>query len=155
MRRRDLHALIDSLAPVIRGYVATALHGLQTRVTVTEQALPPLQAAFQKSMDIVADYAKENAALRERIAILEAKPPMPGPPGEPGPAGKDGDPGKPGLEYMGVFQPGKDYDKGQCVTWDGSVWHCNEPGAAFTGPRDGAKGWTLMVKRGQAGKDAK
>lgn len=99
---------------------------------------------------------RENATLRERIAVLESRPPAVGPQGEPGPAGKDGkdgEPGKPGMSYEGVYQEGKAYDAGQLVTWGGSSWHCNEP--TDTKPGDGSKAWTLMVKRGRDGKDGR
>lgn len=97
---------------------------------------------------------KELGALRERVAVVEVRPPVPGPPGEPGPAGKDGADGKdgtPGLSFEGVYQDGKSYDFGQLVTFGGSSWHCNE--ATTTKPGDGSKAWTLMVKRGRDGKD--
>jgi hypothetical protein len=91
--------------------------------------------------------------------VIETRPPQPGPPGQdgapgpPGHDGKDGADGSPGLEFCGVFLEGQTYDRGQLVTCAGSSWHCNEP--TTTRPGDGAKAWTLMVKRGRDGKDGK
>lgn len=97
--------------------------------------------------------------LRERVAVLEVRPSLPGPPGEPGPAGKDGTngldgkDGTAGLSFEGVYQEGKSYEFGHLVTWGGSSWHCNE--STTTKPGDGSKAWTLMVKRGRDGKDGR
>lgn len=95
--------------------------------------------------------------LGERMATLEARPPVPGPRGEKGEPGTDGAPGHdgrdgtPGLTYCGVYVDGRTYEKGDGVTWAGSLWHCNE--TTLTKPGDGAAAWTLMVKRGRDGKD--
>ena len=115
--------------------------------------------------DAVEPLTKALAAANERIAVLEVKPLLPGPPGKDGEPGKDGLDGKDGapglngkdglagLSYEGVFQEGKSYDFGNLVTWGGSSWHCNEP--TTTKPGEGAKAWTLMVKRGRDGRDGK
>jgi len=50
---------------------------------------------------------------------------------------------------------GKSYDPGDLVTWAGSTWHCDEATTSKPGEYAGAKNWTLMVKRGRDGKDAK
>lgn len=57
----------------------------------------------------------------------------------------------PHMAYCGVFKQDQDYMVGDVVTWGGSAWHCNEPTKEKpdTGP------WTLMVKKGRDGKDAK
>jgi hypothetical protein len=55
--------------------------------------------------------------------------------------------------YRGVYQDGKSYDRGDCTTWGGSEWHCNE--TTTTKPGDGSKAWTLKVKRGRDGKDGR
>jgi hypothetical protein len=104
----------------------------------------------------IAELMQANAALRERLAALEARPPVAGPPGPPGPAGADGINGKDGtagLRFTGVYVDGCSYHPGDLVTWAGSSWHCNEPTASK--PGDGSKAWTLMVKRGRDGKDGK
>lgn len=80
--------------------------------------------------------------LAGRLEALEARAAIPGPPG------------KPGLAYCGVFVAGKTYEKGDCVTYAGSLWHCDAD-ATTTRPGDGAPGWTLTVKRGRDGKDGR
>lgn len=90
--------------------------------------------------------------LRERVAVCETRSPEPGPAGQPGPPGPIGPDGKPGLRYLGVFVAGKTYDLGDCVTWDGSLWHCHSE-TTTAKPGDGSKTWQLIVKRGRDGKD--
>lgn len=53
--------------------------------------------------------------------------------------------------YRGVFADGMDYDRGDCVTWAGSMWHCDAP----TKEKPGTEHWTLAAKKGRDGKDAK
>ena len=55
--------------------------------------------------------------------------------------------------YRGVFVSGRTFDRGDCVTWDGSEWHCNE--TTSEKPGTGSKAWTLKVKRGRDGKDGR
>ena len=145
MTADELAAIVDGIAPVIRDYV-TRVHGeLVQRVTIAETQLAAVLLA-----------TNDVGPLRERVAVVETRPPVPGPPGQdgaPGPPGKDGADGTPGLEYCGVFIDGQTYDRGHVVTWAGSTWHCNE--TTTTKPGDGAMAWTLMVKRGRDGKDGK
>src|SRR5262245_13590782 len=53
--------------------------------------------------------------------------------------------------WMGIWTDGTGYLVGDAVTWGGSVWHCNDD--TTSKPGDGAKAWTLMVKKGRDGKD--
>ena len=54
--------------------------------------------------------------------------------------------------YQGVHEEGREYVRGQMVTSKGSIWHCNRP----TRQRPGDCGdWTLAVKAGRDGKDAR
>jgi len=102
------------------------------------------------------DMSKNVARISERVAVVETRPPVPGPkgdPGEPGKDGQDGAPGLAGLSYEGVYQDGKSYDVGNLVTWGGSMWHANE--STTTKPGEGSKAWTLTVKRGRDGKDGR
>jgi hypothetical protein len=57
---------------------------------------------------------------------------------------------KSGLRYKGVYQTAMQYKRGDFVTRDGSMWHCNADGTTET-PGSG-NGWQLAVK---AGKDAR
>jgi hypothetical protein len=142
MTDAELAAIVEGIAPVVRDYIKTALSDVATRVQVLDGQLAGLVTA-----------TTEIGLMRERLAVLETRPPLPGPPG---PAGQDGVPGKdgmPGLEYCGVFSDGQTYDRGQLVTYAGATWHCNE--STPTKPGDGSKAWTLMVKRGRDGKDGK
>jgi hypothetical protein len=54
--------------------------------------------------------------------------------------------------YRDVWSARKTYERGDCVTWAGSEWHCNATTTAK--PGDGSAAWTLKVKRGRDGKDA-
>lgn len=53
--------------------------------------------------------------------------------------------------YCGVFKEGEEYVSGDMVTWGGSLWHCDQP----TKEKPGTDSWTLSVKKGRDGKDAK
>ena len=55
--------------------------------------------------------------------------------------------------YRGVHVDGKQYERGDTVTWAGAVWHCNAPTSER--PGDGSTFWRLAVKRGRDGKDGK
>ena len=113
------------------------------------------------------------APVVARVKALEARPQEPGPPG---PAGADGlgfdaytveydgertfthrwQSGDKSAEitfvipmpiYRGVFLTEKVYQRGDMVTVNGSVYHCDAD--TTTRPGDGAKAWTLAVKRGK------
>jgi hypothetical protein len=172
MTADELAAIVDGIAPVIRDYV-TRVHGeLVQRVTIAETQLAAVILA-----------TKDVGPLRERVAVVETRAPVPGPPG---PAGRDGVDGI-GFDdlgvtqrddrsftitaargdvvkeigtasfaldiYRGVWLEGRAYDPGDGVTWAGSEWHCHT--ATTTKPGDGSKAWTLKVKRGRDGKDGK
>jgi hypothetical protein len=57
----------------------------------------------------------------------------------------------PSPVYCGVFKEGQEYAPGDLVTWGGSLWHCDKGTTAKPGTDD----WTLAVKKGRDGKDAK
>lgn len=57
------------------------------------------------------------------------------------------------LSYEGIWADGKDYYRGNFVTWGGSVWHCQ---AELTKSKPGEPDnpdWTLAAKRGADGKN--
>jgi hypothetical protein len=54
--------------------------------------------------------------------------------------------------YRGVYVDGRQYERGDCVTWGGSEFHCNEQ---TTSKPEQSKAWTLKVKRGRDGRDGK
>jgi hypothetical protein len=139
---------VEALAAEVAQHIRKAVTPLQQQLAVQGAQLADLQRRVQDDA-----FTKELGGLRERVAVLEVRPVVPGPPGDPGPPGKDGVDGTPGLTYQGVFQDGKAYELGDVVTWAGSTWHCNAP--TETKPGEGAHAWTLMVKRGRDGKDGK
>lgn len=57
----------------------------------------------------------------------------------------------PTMIYRGVFKDGEQYEAGDCVTWAGSLWHCQSE----TKEKPGTESWTLAAKKGRDGKDAK
>ena len=50
--------------------------------------------------------------------------------------------------YKGVYDRDSDYQKGDFVTADGSMWHCNEP-VSGERPGKGSEAWSLAVKHGR------
>ena len=56
----------------------------------------------------------------------------------------------PSVIYRGVFKQDASYVCGDCVTWDGCTWHCNEPTVERPGQ---SKAWTMQTKKGRDGKD--
>ena len=59
----------------------------------------------------------------------------------------------PNMVQRGVYVDGKEYEKGDVVTRDGSQWHANETTSAK--PGENQKAWTLIVKRGRDGRDGR
>ena len=57
-----------------------------------------------------------------------------------------------GMKYCGVWSPVEQYDAGDCVTQDGSVWHANQTTRSKPGTDNS---FTLAVKRGRDGKDSR
>jgi hypothetical protein len=54
-------------------------------------------------------------------------------------------------QYRDIFKAGNEYEPGDLVTWGGNLWHCNEK----TTDKPDVGPWTLAVKKGRDGKDAK
>ncbi len=80
----------------------------------------------EKVAEIFRDVAKTIKAMRAEIAELKARPTM---------------------KYCGVFQQGKSYTVGDCVTRSGSIWHCDHD--TDQAPGNGNRSWTLAVKSGR------
>lgn len=55
------------------------------------------------------------------------------------------------TKYCGVYKAGTEYERGDFVTFAGSVWHCDE--STSEKPGTGSNNWTLSVKRGADGRD--
>jgi hypothetical protein len=166
-------ALADALADRL------ALH--------VQRAVAPLQASYA-ALDLrckmletqVAAQVAELGPLRERVAVAEARAPLPGPPGPPGVDGwtpdeitatQDADDDRlvtlsyrrgeqvktigtlrlSTPRYCGVYDETKGYTAGDQVTYKGSQWHCHT--ATSARPGEGASGWVLQVKCGRDGRD--
>jgi integrin beta 3 len=77
----------------------------------------------------------------------------------------------PAMIYRGIYTQGKVYNPGDVVTWGGSTWHChtatsikpdlvapmtkNADGTVEFRGQNGQDAWTMMVRKGDKGKDAK
>lgn len=169
MTESELQAVIRGLAPVIRELVTKAA---ELHTTTLHDRLVTIERRLVDDL-----MTKDVGQLRERVATLEARAPLPGPPGQDGRDGlgfddleavqtdertiemqlRRGEQTKtvgrltfPVDLYQGVYVDGKAYEPGDNVTYQGSVWHCNE--ATREGPPNGGKAWTLKVKRGRDGK---
>jgi len=68
-------------------------------------------------------------ALEERVAALEASP----------------------FQYAGTWESGE-YVRGEFVSLRGSLWHCNHSTTSRPGTDES---WTLAVKHGRDGRDAR
>lgn len=53
----------------------------------------------------------------------------------------------PAMIYKKVYQDGREYKKGDTVTWAGSMWHCDKD--TISKPGDGSEDWTLSAKKGR------
>lgn len=56
------------------------------------------------------------------------------------------------VRYVGTFESGRQYRRGEMVTDRGCVWHCNADTTLRPGDTDA---WTLAVKCGRDGRDAR
>ena len=146
--------LVDELAIAVANKMKSALGPVYDRIATLERNLEATAAQPGAIAELL--VTREVSPLRERLAALEARPPLPGPPGADGISGKDGAPGPkgdPGMRYRGVYQEATAYDLGDVVTWQGGAWHCNA--ATTERPGESSSVWTLMVKRGRDAKGAR
>jgi len=94
-----------------------------------------MQKLMQAIAPVIATYVERQVApLRARLAELEARPS--------------------GVPWKGVWGANESYPAGVFVTHGGSLWHAE---SASIGVRPGTdpNRWTLAVKRGADGKDAR
>jgi hypothetical protein len=161
----------EQLADRIALLVKAALAPVQAQVATLEQRCKQYEAQLS-----------DLGMLRERVAVTEARAPLAGTPGPPGADGfscdeltatqdpdddrlitlayrRDGQTKTIGTlrlsspRYCGVYDETKGYSPGDQVTFKGSQWHCHT--ATSARPGDGASGWTLQVKCGRDGRDAR
>lgn len=152
------------------------------RVSAVEHKLEMKGAELQPLMASVTETTKAIGDIRERIAVVETRQPVPGPAGTDGKNGTDGlgfedmsaefdgdrsislkfERGTlkklwsfslPFLKYQGVYQEGKSYVQGDVATWGGSLWASQTE--TVTKPGEGSKDWVLCAKRGRDGKDGR
>lgn len=146
MNQADIEALAKGMAPVVRDTIAKSLGPIVNRLVALE-AREPLQGEPGKDGNDGRDGFKlEDFDVRvleddrtiefsfksgehQHIATLKW----------------------PTMLYRGVFKEGSRYERGDTVTWGGSLWHCDEP----TTSKPGDEHWTLASKKGRDGKDAK
>jgi hypothetical protein len=83
--------------------------------------------------DLFSRQRAQLAALEARVAVLEARPL--------------------GVRYAGTWDAETDYETDQAVTASGSVWIARTPSRGLR-PGEGPE-WTLAVKRGRDGRDAR
>ena len=136
---------------VLAQHLGTTIRGLVGPMTLR---VAELEAAHGRAAIALDGVQTSLGSLEQRIALIEARAPEPGPPGPPGPPGAPGPPGLDGKSwnYVGVYVAGKTYDPSDLVTDHGSLFYCNR----ITTTRPGqSPDWKLMVKRGQDGKDAR
>ncbi len=102
-------------------------------------ASKPVTQGFLRTIidGLVAELAGKFTAHRDRLAELERRV-----------AELEGRQ----IRYVGTFESGRQYRRGEMVTDKGCVWHCNADTSTRPGDSDN---WTLAVKRGADGRDAR
>jgi hypothetical protein len=145
MTRTELDIIATALAPVVRDYVTATIAEVGLRVQTLDVQLAGLVTA-----------TTEIGAMRERLAVLETRAPVPGPPG---PAGRDGVDGLgfddlaveqvddttvnlsairgdivkgigsvtfPVATFKGAYEQGCGYTPGNLVRYQRAIWHCHK-----------------------------
>lgn len=164
MTQRELQAIVHGMAPVLHEHVT--------------------KAATEARLQTALELTKECSALRERIATLEARAPIPGPPGTDGVNGKDGadglgfdeldlivDDARKGCflrfargEQVKEFRLPIPFDVGKYAPGEhfykgnvvsfASSWWIAKAPTSDK-PGEGATAWRLTVKKPQDGRDGK
>jgi hypothetical protein len=97
---------------------------------MVEAIVPPIRTYIVKAMTPLVDRI---AALQQKVVDLQERPT---------------------ISYEKTFSPDKLYSPGNLTTHQGSLWHANVETKGIA-PGDGNVAWTLIVKRGRDGKDAR
>jgi Carbohydrate binding domain. len=171
----------DDLGALVATTLSETLLPVRSSVLLLDERVRAQLAGQAQVADRVRDLEALVSGLRERLAVVELRAPVPGPPGKDGKDGADGfglddfsvdfdgdrtillafaRPGRepkrfpltlPFQRYQGTYQAGRTYVTGDTVTSGGALWHC---GATSTITRPGdSSDWQLAVKRGQDGRD--
>ena len=175
--------MADELIAALADVVARMVQPITARLAAQDAELAvlrPLAARLDAHEGRWHEFVtKDLGVLRERVAVVETRAPIPGPPGKDGRDGlslKDFDLSYDGhrnmsvtlrnadaaetrsvklagvLVHHNVWTPGE-YEAGDLVTWSGGSWHCS---AERTIAKPGESPvWVLIVKRGRDGKDAR
>jgi len=56
------------------------------------------------------------------------------------------------MIYRNVWTDDREYERGDVVSYDGSMWHCDDETTRTHPKEPGSKSWRLIVKRGADGK---
>lgn len=140
MNHGDMAVLMKGIAPVMRETIIKAMQPIVNRLVMLE-AREPLKGEPGRDGFGLEDFSVE--AIDERTVDLrftrgdethsyELKFPVP--------------------VYRNVFKQGESYARGDIVTWGGCAWYCEKD----TGEKpEAGENWSLMVKKGRDGKDAK
>lgn len=162
---------VDAMAAEVVLLVKSALAPVLERLAVAETRLAEADKFAARLEGSTSVLQSVTAELSQRVAVVETRPPQPGPAGkdgEPGPPGKDG---APGLKFVGVYSNERTYDHGDIVKWGGSTYHClktttgvkpdavaphssGPSGLEFRGV-NGKDFWELFVSKGDPGRAAK
>lgn len=98
-------------------------HARAAGATDADLARPATYGDLLKYLDLLAGEIKK---LKARATEVETK----------------------AMRFRGVHQPAEDYTRGDLVTHQGALWHCNRP--TTDRPGDGGTSWQLAVKSGGA-----
>lgn len=150
---------VEELADVLVVEMKNVMGPTVDRLKTLEARVAQATTENERLAGELAFLSGAAVTVRERVAVLEARPSVPGPAGPPGVDGKDGPAGPPGAigkfadSYRDVWDGAKTYAQGDLVTDDGSMWLCKD---LTTSDRPGTSAaWKLIVKRGQHGRDTK
>ena len=163
----------------IRGALAPALARVKALEAEAAELRTDLREAREASGTAILERALDLATVRERVAVLETRAPVPGPAGRDGVDGVGfdtleatlegdrtlvftvgtGDRAKaagsvvlPILVHKGIWREADTYVRGDVATWAGSSWHCKA--VDTTAMPGNSPDWVQMVNRGRDGKDA-
>ena len=153
MTAAELAAVVEGIVPVLRADRA--------RANARSPSWKQQQAVAASQIAHLIEMTKDMGPMRERLAVVETREPIPGPVGPAGPTGP------PGIDPDAVdYEPGKTYMPSQTVRHKHAWWVCRlpttpPPGAVtygVSGTPAGPQGkdcWKLLLSDGKPGRDGK